>query len=273
MRYLQNLHTHSTYCDGADKPEEMIIAAIEKNFDSLGFSGHSYMHYSPKNGMSLAGTEEYKKEIAFLKEKYKHEIQIYCGLELDMYSEVDISDYDYIIGSVHYFQIGDRYVGFDRSAEVVKSVIDDYFAGDGMKYAKAYYEEVMKLTELEHVDIVGHFDLITKHSEKEHFFDQESAEYKRYVSEAIAVLSEKIKLFELNSGSIARGYRTTPYLTPYILKELKARGCGIIISSDCHDKHFLDCYFNDGLKLLKECGFTEYYVLKENGFTAIEIDV
>lgn len=273
MSYLQNLHTHSTFCDGVNTPKEMIIAALDKKFDSIGFSGHSYMHYAPEHGMSLAGTEKYKREISNLKEKYKQQISIYCGLELDMYSEVDIDNYDYIIGSVHYFHINGQYVGFDRSEEVVKNIIDKYFAGDGMKYARAYYEEVMKLTELEHIDIVGHFDLITKHSEKEQFFDEESLEYKNCVREAIAVISEKTKLFELNTGAIARGYRKTPYLTPYILKELKMRGCGIVISSDCHDSRYLDCYFKQAFGLLKVCGFDEYYVLKEHGFTAIKLEL
>ena len=47
MSYLQNLHTHSTYCDGKDTPEEIINAALDMGFDSVGFSSHSYMHYSP----------------------------------------------------------------------------------------------------------------------------------------------------------------------------------------------------------------------------------
>lgn len=54
---------HSTYCDGVDTPEEAILAAIEKGFTSIGFSGHSYMHYSPDHSMSVQGTEDYKKEI------------------------------------------------------------------------------------------------------------------------------------------------------------------------------------------------------------------
>ena len=40
MKPIQNLHTHSTYCDGADTPEEMIETALEKGFTSIGFSGH-----------------------------------------------------------------------------------------------------------------------------------------------------------------------------------------------------------------------------------------
>lgn len=42
MKHLQNLHTHTIYCDGKDTPEEMILAACEKGFTSLGFSGHSF---------------------------------------------------------------------------------------------------------------------------------------------------------------------------------------------------------------------------------------
>ena len=58
MIIKQNLHTHSTYCDGNDRPEEMILTAIDKGFDSVGFSGHSYMYFAEDHSMSVAGTEE-----------------------------------------------------------------------------------------------------------------------------------------------------------------------------------------------------------------------
>ena len=37
-----NLHTHTTYCDGNNSPEEMVLDAISAGFNVLGFSGHSY---------------------------------------------------------------------------------------------------------------------------------------------------------------------------------------------------------------------------------------
>ena len=37
-----NLHTHTSFCDGKNSPEEMVRSAVEKGFDVLGFSGHSY---------------------------------------------------------------------------------------------------------------------------------------------------------------------------------------------------------------------------------------
>lgn len=266
MKPLQNLHTHTTYCDGKDTPEEMIAAARRKGFESLGFSGHSYMYYSPGHSMSLEGTETYKEEIAALKKKYAGEIEIFCGLEVDMYSEIDLSGYDYLIGSVHYLPIGSEKIGFDRSAAEVSNVIQNCFGKDGMAYAREYYRNLAMLPEYGSFDIVAHFDLITKHSEKELFFDEDSKEYRRLAVEAAEALAGKIPFFEVNTGAIARGYRTTPYPTVYLMKELKRLGFGAIISSDCHDSAYLDCGFQQAAELLKESGFKERFILTKDGF-------
>ncbi|MBQ9747429.1 MAG: histidinol-phosphatase HisJ family protein [Clostridia bacterium] len=270
--YLQNLHTHSTYCDGKDKPEEMILSAIEQGFDSVGFSGHSYMFYSPSHSMSIEGTEEYKREVRALKEKYRDKLDIFCGLEFDMYSEIEMTGYDYVIGAAHYLKIGDEYVGFDRTADVVEGIIRDYFGGDGMKYAKMYYETLSELPKYVKSDILGHIDLICKFAETHNFFDWESKEYNRYLLGAIDALTGKIPFFEVNTGAVARGYRKTPYTTHAMLKELKARGWGATISSDCHDRRYLKQSFGEAAEMLKAAGFKEIYVLKASGFEAVPID-
>lgn len=41
--YLQNLHTHTTYCDGIDTPEQVILTAINSAFAvsaAFTFAGH-----------------------------------------------------------------------------------------------------------------------------------------------------------------------------------------------------------------------------------------
>lgn len=266
MQYLQNLHTHTTYCDGKNTPEEMILAAYEKGFHSIGFSGHSYIYYAPAYSMSRKGTGEYKKEILSLKEKYTDKIDVFCGLEFDMYSETDLAGYDYLIGAVHYLLIGEELIGIDRSAEVVQSVIEQYFHGDGMAYVKTYYETLAKLPEYGKFDIIGHFDLITKHAEKFSFFDMNSREYRMAAVEAAEALAGKIPYFEVNTGAIARGYRTVPYPDMFLIKELKRLGFGAVITSDCHDAHYLDCGFSEAAELLRTCGFKEQFVLTKDGF-------
>lgn len=269
MKYLQNLHTHTTYCDGADSVEEIILTAIEKGFDSIGFSGHSYTHYSPEYSMSLEGTEKYKKEIYALKEKYKDKIKVFCGIEVDMYSDISLSGYDYLIGSVHTLLCDGKYVIFDGSAENAEGVINEYFGGRGIEYAKEYYKTLAKLPEYGDFDIIGHFDLITKHSDNKSLFDENSSEYLNAAFEAAGALAGKIPYFEVNTGAIARGYRKTPYPSIPILRELKRLGFGACITSDCHDRNKLDCNFIEASDILKQCGFEEIYVLGEQGFKPV----
>jgi len=271
VKYKQGLHVHSTFCDGKDTPEEMILKALEKGFDSIGFSGHSNTPHSPQFCMSAEGTREYIKEINRLKQKYNGKIDIFCGLEYDISYYTDISDYEYVIGTVHYLEIDGKKIGFDRSEEVVKEVIDTYFGGDGMKYAKAYYETLATLPQYGKFDIIGHIDIITKHSENADFFDTESEEYKGYAVKALESLAGKIPYFEVNTGAIARGYRTTPYPAPFLLDELKRLGFGAVITSDCHDCNMLDCGYDEAVALLKKHGFNEIYILTKNGFVPIEI--
>ena len=272
MENIQNLHTHSTYDDGKNSPREMIEIAIGKGFDSIGFSGHSYMHYSPGASMSIEGTEEYKKEIALLKEEYKGKFDVFCGLEFDRYSEIDLLGYDYIIGSVHYLEIDGKHIGFDRSEYgLVKNVIDTYFDGNGILFAKEYYKTIATLPECGNIDIIGHFDVVSKHTENGFLFDETSNEYLELAFGAIDALKGKIPYFELNTGAIGRGYKSKPYPTEQILCEFNRLGFGAVISSDCHNGEFLDCYFEEAEEMLRRSGYNERYILTNDGFKAVKI--
>jgi len=274
MMHKQNLHTHTRYCDGSNLPEELILSAIAQGFTSIGFSGHSNMQFAPDRYMAYPNdTNAYKKEINSLKEKYSDQIQIFCGLEYEFQSECDLSGFDYLIGSAHYFCIDGEYVGFDRSAEEVRRVILNHFDGDGMKYAKAYYEMLARLPERGTFDIVAHFDLITKHCERVPFFNEDTKEYQNYAIEAAEALARKIPFFEVNTGAIARGYRTTPYPAPFIIKELKRLGFGAVVTSDCHDKNKLACCRTEAMELLAACGFKEQFVLTEKGFLPVPLEM
>ena len=271
MKNKQNLHTHTRYGDGIDTPEQMVQYAIAKGFDSLGFSEHSYMFFSPKPCMNQEDTFLYKREIQSLKRKYSEQLGIYMGLEVDMYSQIDLSGYDYLIGSCHYFKFGDTYIGFDRTVNDCQRIIDAYFNGKGIEFAKEYYRQLGTLCEHGDFDINGHFDLITKNNAGNRLFDEESEEYLSAALEAMESLCGKIPLFEVNTGSIARGYRTRPYPTMMLLKEFRQMKFGAVISSDCHNGQLLDCGFEEARSILDICGFTERYVLTDTGFSAVAL--
>ena len=269
--HKQNLHTHSTFCDGKNTPEEMVQEAIARGFDSLGFSMHSYMSCSQLEGVTLEKLEVYKKEIVRLKEAYRDRLEIFLGIEYDYYSDCSHDEYDYSIISVHYLKTHEGIQCFDMDLTRVQDYIKRYFDDDAMKFAKAYYSLLAQAPKLGKFDIVGHFDLITKNNEVGKFLDTGSKEYLSCALETVHALAGKVPFFEVNTGAVARGYRTSPYPQMEILKELKAAGFGAVISSDCHNKKFLDHGFEDARELLRAAGFDSRFVLTRNGFREVEL--
>lgn len=271
MDRKQNLHTHSIFCDGKDTPEEMITEALKRGFESIGFSTHSYVSCSYFGIVTLEKIENYKKEILRLKEKYKGMIDIFLGIEYDIYSDHSPEGYEYSIGSVHYLKTDEGRKTFDIDLGGTIDYINKYYGGDGMRFAKAYYETVATTPEYGNFDIIGHFDLLVKNNDKGNFIDQNSKEYKELGFEAIHALKGKIPLFEVNTGAISRGYKTFPYPQMDFLKEFRENGFGAVITSDCHNKNFVDCYFDESLEILREAGFKSRFILTNNGFEEVSL--
>ena len=269
--YKQNLHVHSSFCDGKNSPEDIVLAALEKGFDSIGFSSHSPSLGFPKLGSSLVDAEGYQKEIKRLKDKYDNQIKIFLGIETDESYIPDLNNYEYVIRSLHYLKMDDGYEAFDRRSEVVKSLIDRRFNGSGLEFSREYYRQLSKMKPIHKNEILGHFDIITKNIEILPFVDLNSKEYLSCAFSAIEALKGKFEVFEVNTGAIARGYRTSPYPTLPILKELNRRSFKPIITTDCHNQIYLDDNMDMALSLLKEAGFKERQVLTEKGFEPIKI--
>lgn len=258
---LSNLHTHTTYCDGKNTPEEMVKSAVSLGFSSLGFSGHAYTPHDYTYCMNEEKTLKYIDEINDLKEKYKDKIEIYLGIECDLYSSIDREKYDYIIGSVHYAKSADGCLyPVDNTEELTLSFINNHFNGDYLEFAKAYFDAVAHLGKIK-PDIIGHFDLVAKFNEGNKYFDENSQEYLDLAYAAMDAVLPYCDLFEVNTGAISRGYKTTPYPAAPLLKRLYEKGARVMLTSDCHDADFLDCSYSESIKILKEVGFSEVTIL------------
>ena len=207
---LSNLHTHTTFCDGENTPEEIVLYAIEKGFLSIGFSGHGYTSFDLT--YCIKDMDKYIKTIHDLKEKYKTKIQVYCGVEEDAFSPVDRERFDYIIGSSHYFDVSGKYYPIDLSPDGFNECLKA-FDYDIIKLAEAYYSNFCSYITKRKPDIVGHFDLITKYDEID---GQRFLNNSQYLKTAEKYMRESAKndvIFEVNTGAISRGLRKTPY--PY----------------------------------------------------------
>lgn len=271
MNNKQNLHVHTTFCDGRNTPEEIVNEALLRGFDSIGFSMHSYLSCTTV-GISPEKIESYKLEIKRLKEKYKDHIKLFLGVEQDFYSDSTTEGFEYNLLAVHYLMTDAGRRTFDSGLESTKKYIDEHFSGNGMSFAKKYYETLALAADTEkygRFDIIAHIDLVAKNNEKGGFFDEDSKEYLSYASDAIDALKGKIDLFEVNTGAVARGYKTSFYPKREILDMLRDRGFGAVISSDCHNMDYLDFGFEDAAEYLREAGFKSRFILTESGFAEV----
>ena len=253
MKLLSNIHTHSAYADGRDTPEAMIKAALRLGFHTLGFSEHGHADYDDCS-MPLTSEAAYRREITALREKYAGQIDILLGYEHDWLSPPSPDRYDYTIESVHYVRTGDVLVCVDESRAILENAIERHFGGDPYALCASYFRTVCESC-ASPAEILGHMELVMKFNEKRDLFDDADPRYVRPALEAADCAAESGMLVEINTGAIARGYRTQPYPGAAILRRLAARGARVIITSDCHDSHFLDCGFGDAQSLARACGF------------------
>lgn len=231
---LSDLHVHTIFSDGKNTPEEMVQAAISKGMTKIGFSDHSYTSYDESYCMSREGAAVYRKVVAGLKEKYRDQIEILCGIEQDFYSDFPPEGYDYVIGSVHAVRVERGYFSVDESPAALKAAAERYFSGDWYALAESYYRTIAQVVERTGADIIGHFDLVTKFNEGGKLFDENHPRYVAAWQAAADRLLKTGKPFEINTGAMSRGYRTAPYPSGRIINYIRKHGGKLILSSDAH---------------------------------------
>ena len=272
---FSNCHTHTSYCDGKNTAREMIEAAIEKGFVSLGFSGHSPMKEPNEWTMSAEGVKQYIAEIKALKEEYKHKLDILCGIELDAdYAHVAPEDFDYVIGSVHQLKKEGTAYDVDYTAETLKKATDEFFGGSFNRMSSEYYNTLADFVINTKVDVVGHIDLITKFNTDTPLFDEGDEQYRTAALSCVdRILAAKPDiLFEVNTGAMFRVGKKTPYPADFILRYICSLGGRVTLTSDSHSVLSIDYAYKEAIQYIKECGFNEVYYLSSHGIEKFNIN-
>ncbi len=84
-----NWHTHTKRCGHAvGEEEEYVVAAIHAGLKTLGFSEHAaYPVPDPTEHMPVDEISDYFRTVRILKEKYKDQIDIHLGMEVEYYPD------------------------------------------------------------------------------------------------------------------------------------------------------------------------------------------
>ena len=277
-----NFHTHCVFCDGKNTAEEMVIAAIEKGFEVLGFSSHCIHPLDPKFyepfddvwHLPAEDITKYTAEIKRLKEKYSDKIKIFLGFEADYFEAPDYgtaipnkeayADFapDYLLGAVHFVNTDKGFYTVDHHAEVIKENLIKLYSKpngeiDGKKAVCDYFAAEREMLRKGSFDILAHPDLLRKRNGELKIFNEEDSWYKEEIKLTAKEIAKAGVITEINTGAIARGAMDDTYPSQPFLELLHEYGVPVCINSDAHTTEGLDCAFDRAAAKAKKAGYTE----------------
>lgn len=242
-----DLHNHTTRCNHAEGTvDEYIQRAIELGIDIYGFSEHAPMDFDEKYRLPLCDMQAYATDILTAKEKYKEEIQILLGYEVDwlqgyMHEEVLNAKVDYLIGSIHFI---DKW-GFDNP-----EFIGGWKNKDIDEIWQAYFEATEAMAKSGKFDIVGHLDLIKI------FKFMPKQDTRILAKDALKAIKKSNMVLELNAAGLRKPVAEA-YPSKTLLEEAYSLNIPITFSSDAHAVEQIGFAYEDIIALAKAVGYTK----------------
>ncbi len=242
-----DLHNHTTRCNHAKgSMESYIKRAIELGIDIYGFSEHAPMDFDEHYRLKFNEMNDYVKDVKNLQEKYKADIKILLGYEVDylkghMDKRVLSADVDYMIGSIHF--LGEW--GFDNpefNHEYKNKNIDDIW--------QEYFDNIEAMAKTNHFDIVGHLDLMKV------FNFMPKKDIRLIAKNALKSIKKANMVIELNTAGLRKPCKEI-YPSPSLLKMAYELDIPISFSSDAHAIGQVGYKYTEAIKLAKNVGYTQ----------------
>lgn len=139
-----NYHTHTYRCMHArGTDEDYVKAAVDGGFDVLGFADHAPWRFDSDfvSGIRMKPHQlpDYVASIAGLQEKYRGQIRLYTGLEIEYFPRYRDQYSRLRDAGIQYFILGQHYLDSEETGPYVgrMNARDD---GEVMRYAEAVAE-------------------------------------------------------------------------------------------------------------------------------------
>jgi len=248
-----DLHNHTTRCNHAKgSMDRYIQKAIELKIDIYGFSEHAPMNFDSYYRLNFDEMDAYETDVLQLQEKYKNEIQILLGYEVD-YLKGHIDErvlnakVDYLIGSVHF--LGEW--GFDNP-----EFNHEYKNRDLDNVWRDYFKNIEAMAKMGRFDIVGHFDLIKV------FNFMPNKDIRLLATPALKAIKKANMVLELNSAGLRKPCQEI-YPSSSLLEVAYELNIPITFSSDAHAIGQVGFKYDETKKLAQKVGYTQAVTFKQ----------
>mgnify|MGYP000426778414 CR=1 FL=1 len=242
-----DLHNHTSLCNHANGTiEEYILKAIDLGIDIYGFSDHAPMTFDPKYRMTFDQKKLYELQVLQLKDKYKDQIKILLGYEVDYLAnhisdEIMKSKVDYFIGSVHFIHEW----GFDNP-----EFIGVYKDKNIDIIWEEYFQAIEAMAKSNLFDIVGHIDLIKV------FNFLPKKDIKQIVAPSLRQIKSSNMVLELNPAGLRKPIQEQ-YPSCDILEAAYELDIPITFGSDAHEVEQIGFEYETVTALAKSIGYTK----------------
>ena len=277
-----NYHNHCKYCDGVEEIEIHVQHAINEGVVSLGFSSHSPVSFENKWSMQEKDIPAYLKDIQAAREKYSGQIEIYKSLEIDFFPGqsgfinkwTQDLNLEYSIGSVHFVDAFEDGMPWEIDGPLMtfEKGLEEIFDNDMRKVLEKYFEYTVQMLEKDCPTILGHVDKIKMQNHHLLFFGENETWYQDLLKQTLEVAAKSGVIVEVNTRGIYKKRASETYPGELGLRLLKEFGIPICLNSDAHHPKEIIGEYKDTAVLLKNLGFKELMVLKNNSWQAMPFD-
>ncbi|MHA2397676.1 MAG: histidinol-phosphatase HisJ [Promethearchaeota archaeon] len=281
---FEDWHTHNKMCHHAvGTIEDYIQKAILLELRTIGISDHFPYDYLNnieripyhEYAISLPEIDNYITATEKLKEKYKDDIIVRIGFEIDYFKNQEplLNNHlnqvkkrlDFILASIHILNFfdGRGAWGFDDSR-----FREDYeFYGVDNVYM-FYFKTLQKLNSSNEFDfdIIAHFDLPKKFNDipknKEVVYNE--------AMKSLELIKKRDVVVEINTSGLRKECKEQ-YPSTQIIQEMFSLDIPILLGSDAHKPSDVAWKFKKTIKLLKKIGYSQLVHFKQRKREFIEI--
>ncbi|MBT4483782.1 MAG: histidinol-phosphatase HisJ family protein [Candidatus Latescibacteria bacterium] len=252
---LPDYHIHTKLCNHAEgEMEEYVECALQAGLKEIGFSEHMPVMPEPHLCISYEELPIYVSRVLELQEKYKGQISIKLGCEMDIVSGRldEINDiirdfqFDYVIGSIHYLNKWP----FDQAQymhQFKNADIDDIY--------NRFFDAVVCAAETGLYDIAGHIDNIKRMGYRP------EGDLTSYYERAAQVFKKYDLTVELNTSGFDE-LCGEQYPSEEFLKILRRNEIPVTAGSDSHNPKHVGRYYDRAFKMLKTVGYESVVYFK-----------
>lgn len=270
---IADSHCHSNCSfDAKDSIDDLCKRAIELNLYALTITDHCEAsgYKNPENSEFGDFSKLIPMSISQMKaaqEKYKTKLKLYRGIELgqpiqDLESaniSLGLDDFDFVLASVHNVENEKDFFWLSYNKEYAYEILQRYF------------NEVLETTKWNKFDSLAHLTYPLRYIVGEQKVNIDINKFEKIIDEILLTLINNEKALEVNTSGLRQKIGEVLPNEQIIKRFKELGGKYITLGSDAHNCNDLAKGIEEGIDLIKKCGFSAYTIFEKHKPLKIDI--